>query len=181
MSQFSSSESRSGGFLEAFVSAIGRILVSIIIPVITFIGLWQGFIFLRDSQANKLTIALVAIIWGVGGVAALYLVTNWLIEQLPGEWTRRLQPFIFVGPAMAILFWYLAIPTIRTFNLSLFDRNAENFVGLSNYVAVFTQRVMFESIGRSAARTGTAAARTTAAKQRASNRKEQKRSRGSFQ
>jgi alpha-glucoside transport system permease protein len=64
---------------------------------------------------------------------------------LGDEWRARLQPFVFVGPAMAILLWYLAIPTVRTFYISLFDRNSENFVGLSNYVSVFTERYMWES------------------------------------
>ncbi len=85
----------------------------------TFIVLRAGFIFLRDSDAPKLVIALVAIIWGVGGVGLLFFVTNWLIELLPSVWTRRLQPFLFVGPAMAVLAWFLAIPTVRTFWLSL--------------------------------------------------------------
>ncbi len=47
---------------------VGRVLVSLIVPVITFLVLWQGFLFLRDSQAPKGIIAVVAILWGVGGV-----------------------------------------------------------------------------------------------------------------
>jgi alpha-glucoside transport system permease protein len=39
------------------------------------------------------------------------------------HWRTRLLPFVFVGPAMAILAWYLAIPTLRTFWISLFDRD----------------------------------------------------------
>ncbi len=145
MAPLTEPEQRSAGILDLFASTIGRVLVSIIIPIITFIGLWQGFMFLRDSNAPKLAIVLVAIVWGVGGVAVLYLVSNWLIEQLPREWVRRLQPFVFVGPAIAILFWYLALPTVRTFYISLFDRDSINFVGLQNYVAVFTERIMFEA------------------------------------
>jgi len=109
----------------------------------TFLGLYAGFMFLRDSQAPKGIIAIVAIIWGVGGVAALYLVSNWLIESLGDVWRDRLQPFVFVGPAIAILIWYLALPTLRTFWISLFDRDNIKFVGLSNYLAVFTNRDMF--------------------------------------
>jgi alpha-glucoside transport system permease protein len=88
---------------------------------------------------------IVAIIWGVGGVALLYWVFNGIVERLPDDWTRRLQPFVFVGPALAILFWYLALPTVRTGWLSLLDRNAEEFVGLANYVTAFTDRAMQES------------------------------------
>jgi len=125
---------------------VGRVLVSLIVPVITFLVLWQGFLFLRDSQAPKGIIAVVAILWGVGGVGLLYLVSNWLIEQLPQVWTARLQPFIFVGPAMAILIWYLALPTLRTFWISLFNADSSVFVGLRNYVSVFTERFMWESL-----------------------------------
>jgi alpha-glucoside transport system permease protein len=113
------------------------------VPIVTFLVLWQGFIFLRDSNAPKLVIVIVAIIWGVGGVALLYLVSNWLIEKLSPAWLHRLQPFVFVGPAVAILAWYLAIPTIRTFWLSLFGPNSNEFVGLQNYIAIFTDRAMF--------------------------------------
>jgi alpha-glucoside transport system permease protein len=145
MTQFDRSAPKPGGIVEFFTSLLGRILISVIVPVLTFIGLWQGFLFLRASAAPQWMVVLVAIIWGVGGVAALYLVANWLIEQLPPEWVRRLQPFVFVGPAVAILAWYLAFPTLRTFRMSLFNRDGSEFVGLANYLAVFTERIMFEA------------------------------------
>jgi alpha-glucoside transport system permease protein len=87
----------------------------------------------------------VAILWGVGGVALLYTVSNWLVEKLSDNWRRRLQPFVFVGPALAILGWFLAIPTIRTLYLSFMDANSFNFVGLSNFIYAFTDRVMLEA------------------------------------
>jgi alpha-glucoside transport system permease protein len=82
-------------------------------------------------------VAIIAIAWGVGGVLLLYLLSNWIAESLPDKWTRRIQPFIFVGPAVAILFWYLAFPAVRTFWLSLNNRNSTEFVGVQNYLAVF--------------------------------------------
>jgi alpha-glucoside transport system permease protein len=134
-----------GGILEWFASGIGSILVSIFVPVITFIILWQGFLFLRAAQAPQILLVLVAILWGVGGVALLYAVSNWLIEKLPDEWRRRLQPFVFVGPALAILAWFLAIPTLRTLYFSFMDANSFNFVGIKNYIYAFTDRVMLEA------------------------------------
>ena len=78
--------------------------------------------------------------------------------MLPDAWTQRLQPFVFVGPAIAILSWYLAFPTVRTFWISLFDRAGPpafrtiftaglgpNFVGFQNYAAIFTERLMREA------------------------------------
>ena len=128
-----------------FTTGIGRIIVSLIVPVFTFLVLWRGFIFLRDSDAPKIVIILVAILWGVGGVALLYWVSNWLIEKLPQRWISRLQPFIFVGPAIAILGWFLAIPVIRTIFISFFDAYSRNFVGLKNYIFAFTDRIMLEA------------------------------------
>lgn len=132
----------SGSIFTWFTSTIGQIFISLFVPVVTFIVLWRGFIFLRDSDAPKAIIAIVAIVWGVGGVALLYLISNWLIEKLPPQWVRRLQPFLFVGPAIAILSWFLAIPAIRTFWFSLHGADSSEFVGLQNYIDVFTQRTM---------------------------------------
>ena len=143
---------------ESILSFIGRVLLAISIPLLAFFVLYRGFLFLRDSDAPRFIIALVAIVWGVGGVAILYLIFNNLVERLPAAWTARLLPFVFVGPAMAILAWYLAIPTLRTFWISLFNRDgppdglgffellqSDAFVGLSNYVAVFTEALMLEA------------------------------------
>lgn len=140
------------------ISFIGRILLAVAIPVIAFYVLYQGFLFLRDSAAPREVIALVAIVWGVGGVALLFWIFNGIVERLSDEWTSRLQPFVFVGPALAILTWYLALPAVRTFWISLFDRDgppaglsfleqisSDAFVGLSNYTAVFTERLMLEA------------------------------------
>lgn len=158
-------EAKPTGPLSWLATNVGRLLISLFVPAITFVGLWQGFRFLRDTEAPREFVAIVAIVWGVGGVAALYLVSNWLVEQLGDQWRARLQPFVFVGPAMAILFWFLALPTVRTFHISLYDRNGppmdlltvftkpgqffatigDGFVGLRNYIAVFTERYMWEA------------------------------------
>ncbi len=144
-----------------------RLALAVLIPLIAFFVLYQGFIFLRAGNAPKWVIAIIAIIWGVGGIAVLYWIFNWLVEMLPVDWTSRLQPFVFIGPAMAILAWYLAFPSLRTFWISLFGRDgpptlsltlllsspkeyfalfSSNFQGISNYVAVFTDRLMRESL-----------------------------------
>lgn len=158
------------GPLDWLATNLFRILIAIAIPVLTFVVLYLGFVFLRDSNAPKVVIAIVAIIWGVGGVALLYTVSNWLVESVGGQWRAKIQPYIFVGPALAILVWYLALPTVRTLYASLFNANgppdivllwntlfangapdlsalwntfSANFVGLNNYIAVFTDRNMF--------------------------------------
>jgi alpha-glucoside transport system permease protein len=136
----------SRGFFDSLVSLLGRIVIALFVPAVTFVILWQGFIFLRDSDAPQWLIVLVAIVWGVGGVAALYFVSNWIVEKFPPIWVRRLQPFVFVGPAIAILFWYLALPALRTLLLSLQNADSSQFVGPRNYIDVFTNRVMLQAL-----------------------------------
>ncbi|MCE1255687.1 MAG: sugar ABC transporter permease [Anaerolineae bacterium] len=126
-------------------NSIGKILFYIIVPLLTFLGLWQGFIFLRDGQNSRILITLVAIVWGVGGVAMLYLISNWLVEALPAKWTRAIQPFIFVGPGVLLLTWFLALPTVRTVALSFMNDISTKFVGFENYQFAFTDRVMLEA------------------------------------
>ena len=132
------------------VTAIGRILISLFVPVVTFLVLWRVFLFLRDSEAPQIAIIVVAILWGVGGVAVLFVVSNWFVEQLPGEWGRRLQPFVFIGPAVAIMGWYLAIPVVRTLMLSFKGPLGQDWIGkgwalFDNYNFAFTDRIMLET------------------------------------
>lgn len=146
------------------LTLILRIALPIAILAAAFAVMYWGFIFLRESAAPKWLIVVVAIVWGVGGVAALYWIFNWLVERMGDPWRGRLQPFVFVGPAAAMLIWFLALPVLRTFWLSLFGRDGpprdwlswrdlggsfaalgERFVGLANYKAVFTDRLMLEA------------------------------------
>lgn len=127
------------------IAWVGRLAVSLIVPICTFLVLWRGFIFLRDGSAPKLVITLVAIIWGVAGVAALFVVSNWLVERLGPRWRVHLQPFVFVGPALVILTWYLFLPSLRSLYYSFFNRTSTKFVGFNNYIFAFTDKAMLES------------------------------------
>ena len=152
-------EEREASAAVKFLAWLGRVLIAVVIPLIAFAVIYYGFIFLRDSNAPKWVTAAVAIVWGVGGIAILFWVFNGIVERLPDEWTERLQPFVFVGPAMAILAWYLVLPSLRTFYLSLFGRDgpprdigffqtfsSDAFVGFQNYVAVFSERLLTEAL-----------------------------------
>ncbi len=159
MAQIDSVDDRGLSFGARLVSWVGRIFFAVIIPLLAFVVIYYGFIFLRDTDAPRWVVASVAIVWGVGGVAVLYWVFNGLVERLPDQWRLRLIPFVFVGPALAILFWYLAFPVVRTFWLSLFWRDgppqganiiealqSPAFVGLSNYATLFTERLLQEAL-----------------------------------
>ena len=140
----------SGNIIGGILMTIGRILISLFVPVVTFLVLWRVFLFLRDSDAPQIVIILVAILWGVGGVAILFVVSNWFVEQLPGEFGRKLQPFVFIGPAVAIMGWYLAVPVFRTLALSFKGPLGQEWIGkgwaiFDNYNFAFTDRIMLET------------------------------------
>ena len=128
-----------------------RIVTSLlaIIPLLASLAvLVWGFFFLRDIQLAKdsnipqAVTVLLAIIWGVGGVVLLFTTANFFIEQLSDNWIRRLQPVLFVGPAILMLVWALVLPTIRTLFLSFYDEASVNFVWFEIFKFVFTNDAM---------------------------------------
>lgn len=126
------------------LTILGRLLVAILVPLAAFVVLWQGFLFLRESNAPKLVIGAVAVAWGVGGVALIYWIGNWLIGRMPERVGGRLLPYLFVGPAVAMLVWFLALPTVRTLYISLFNRDSSTFVGIDNYIKIISNPAMLE-------------------------------------
>ena len=122
----------------------GRVLVSVLVPLLAFVVLWQGFLFLRQNDAPKLVTGVIAVVWGVGGVAMIYWVMNWVLGRFPERVGSRILPYLFVGPAMAMLIWFLALPTLRTLWISLFNADSSTFVGLENYTSIFTNPAFLE-------------------------------------
>lgn len=45
----------------------------------------------------------------------------------------KVQPWLFLAPALFLLGVYLLYPLVETFRLSFFDSTGDNFVGLANY------------------------------------------------
>jgi alpha-glucoside transport system permease protein len=126
---------------------IVRILASFVPLILTILLLVWGMFFIRDAQASKtplpqtITVG-IALIWGVGGIILLFFTGNIIIEQLPEKWARRVEPALFVGPALLMLTWALLIPTIKTLIASFYDQASVHFVGWKNYLYVFTNPAM---------------------------------------
>lgn len=123
----------------------GQFFIALVGLAVVLGLLWVGFLYLKDSKSVSLLTAVVAIVWGVGGVAALFFVTNALIESLPDKLRDVLRPFLFFVPGVGILFLFLTVPTLITLYQSFFNNDSTQFVGLANYAAVFTDRSMLES------------------------------------
>lgn len=101
---------------------------------------------LRDRNANRITVVVVAIALGVGGIFALFWAMDRLVSWLPEHFRERVRPYVYVGPAMVMLSVFLIYPVINTIIVSFKDGNGAEFVGLDNYEFVFTDDSMLRSI-----------------------------------
>ena len=116
--------------------------------IIGLVGIVLGLIFLSDNQnsanlaalfyeligdseeANRLRLSgaadlpsklvglVAALVIGVGGVWLFYAGLNVLVERLGSPWSNRLMPWVFVGPALLLLFIFLIWPAVQTIFLS---------------------------------------------------------------
>ncbi|MBN1261151.1 MAG: sugar ABC transporter permease [Anaerolineae bacterium] len=55
----------------------------------------------------------------------------------------RFLPWLYAGPTLLLLAFFLVYPSLDTFRLSLYGPDSEQFVGLQNYVYAFTTGEMW--------------------------------------
>jgi len=123
-----------------------RFASALAVPVVAFTILWLSFEWLRDADVNRGIIVVVAVVVGVGGIFALYWAMDYAVNRMPEAWRETIRPWVFVGPALAILSVFLLYPAINTIWLSFLDAKSEGFVGFENYGFVFTDESMLRSI-----------------------------------
>ena len=71
---------------------IGRLLLALVIFGAVIVGLYFGFIFLRDTSSPQVVTATVAIVWGLAGSWLIFWSANNVVEQLPDKWRDLFQP-----------------------------------------------------------------------------------------
>ena len=76
---------------------------------------------------------LVSVIVGVPLVLVAYIVgAEFLVRRLPDKLRPQVRPWIWVGPAIAMVAAFLFLPAVATF-IQSFQDNHGNFIGLQNY------------------------------------------------
>jgi alpha-glucoside transport system permease protein len=125
-----------------------RIVSALIIPAVLALFFFT-FEFLQDPETNKVVQITVAIIVGVGGVWLLYWALDRLVNALPDRVGGGVRPFVFAGPALILLAFYLIYPTIDTVITSLRDAGSENWVGIDNYIRIFSEDTYLISLRNS--------------------------------
>jgi alpha-glucoside transport system permease protein len=71
-----------------------------------------------DRFVAKLIIMVVALFVGVGGIWLIYAGLNVIVERLGANWSSRLLPWVFVGPALLLLAVFLVWPAVSTVFMS---------------------------------------------------------------
>jgi alpha-glucoside transport system permease protein len=127
-------ESESFGVGSVALAAVAGLAIPAILLVFYF-----SFGYLKDDNANKALQVVVAIIVGTAGVWGLYWAVDRIVSAFPRRVGNAIRPFLFVGPAMTLLGFYLIYPAINTLALSLQDRRSTSFVGFDNFERVLTE------------------------------------------
>ena len=86
------------------------------------------------TTPEKLIQMVIAIVLFVGVMAAILLVT----ARLKSRSGERIQAAAFVGPALFLVAVGLLYPALKTAYQSFFGANGDNFVGIDNYIDIFT-------------------------------------------
>lgn len=81
----------------------------------------------------KVINAFLAIVSGVLGSLLLYYLLNKVVEWLPRKWEERVKPYVFVGPAVLLIGFFLIYPAVRTIVFSFANSDSTKFIGTKNY------------------------------------------------
>src|SRR3954447_23240161 len=104
------------------------------------LGNHSGATELRNGQGDqliaKVLLAIIALGVGVGGIWLLFLGVGGMVSMLQPKWRDRILPWVFAGPALALLATYLLYPAVATFLRSFFD--AKGSFTLANYTVMTT-------------------------------------------
>jgi alpha-glucoside transport system permease protein len=88
---------------------------------------------------SRLITALVVVVAVPAILVGYILVIEQALKAAPERLQPRLRPWLWLAPALLLLFFFLVFPTIATAIRSLQDRNILNpqFIGFANYQYVF--------------------------------------------
>lgn len=126
--------------------AADELVKAILFVPLTLIILSGGFLLLRNGGMSQIPTTLFAILWGAGSVILFFYTLNLVAQLFSSKVYNTVVPYIFVGPAMLIMGWYLFLPTARSTWFSFLDKGSKAFAGLENYVYVFTDHTMLIAI-----------------------------------
>jgi len=89
-----------------------------------------------DQVIAKVLLAAIALAVGVGGIWLLYIGVGSVVSLLQPKWRDRILPWVFVGPALALLAVFLVYPAAGTILRAFQDNDGQltlaNFAVMAN-------------------------------------------------
>jgi len=86
--------------------------------------------------------ALQAVIAGIAITALIYFLLNFLIHRLPERAKRKVEPYVFIGPALALIGLFIIWPTLQSIRLSFMEEEIDGsttWVGFQNFKDLFAE------------------------------------------
>ncbi|HET6625123.1 MAG TPA: sugar ABC transporter permease [Nocardioidaceae bacterium] len=117
-----------------------------LIVALAVIGTIFQALALYSDDIPRLLQGLIAVVAGVGGAGALFYFLNMFVEGLPKRLSGGVIPYAFLLPALLLIGVMLIYPTVQTINYSFADADSEAYVGLQNYVDIFSDPDFRESL-----------------------------------
>jgi alpha-glucoside transport system permease protein len=122
------------------------LLLSVALIVVTVVVAIFIFDWMRETDANRGVVVAAALVIGVGGVFALFLLLDKLTDGLPLRYQETVRPWMFVGPALVLLGIFLLYPAINTILLSFQDADGQNWIGFDNYANIVSDPALLRSV-----------------------------------
>jgi alpha-glucoside transport system permease protein len=122
------------------------LLVTAVLLIVTAVASWAIFDWMRETDANRGVVVGAALLVGVGGVFAIFLLLDRLTDGLPLRYQESVRPWVFVGPALLLLAIFLLYPAINTIMLSFQDADGANWIGLDNYINIVNDPALLRSV-----------------------------------
>jgi len=122
-------------------------LIGLVATVWLVANLFLAFAFYPDWFANnKILIAILALIVGVGGAAVMFFFLNQFIEGLPRRTSEGVIPYAFLLPAVGLMTLMLIYPAIQTVNYAFANKDSTAYVGLQNFRDLFSDNAFWQTI-----------------------------------
>jgi alpha-glucoside transport system permease protein len=95
---------------------------------------------------DRLLLGLIVVV-GVPAATVFYVYfIEWLLARMPDRARTQVRPWLWIGPAILLLTFYLIYPTLNTIYISFFNSDTTRFVGAVNYLYSFSNAAMLTAI-----------------------------------
>ncbi len=91
-----------------------KFLINLGVFVGVILVLWGSTYLMTLENTPKLLLGILALLAGIGGIWGLFYSLNGMVESLAQKARNQFLPWVFVGPAVAFLGFYIVFPVIRT-------------------------------------------------------------------